>query len=216
MLLLLLPAAQVLAPALAQQPVAAEPPAAAAPCQAGDLHWSAAEGMDYQRDKVELRGIVITECGTAMRVTARKAEASSLSFDDSTWTLTGAVELRTGQGQLAADHATVRFLDGRLREASAHGEPATFEQQLNASESIRGTELTARGHAQTIDYDLAGGEVRLVGEAWLTDGCNETGGERITYNLLRKRVLAEGPEAGASGGRVQGTIRPACKPARTP
>lgn len=190
-------------------PAAGAPAAAAAPlpaCTTGNICLSA-DDTEYRRDRVLLHGIVIYRSDSPLRVEARTAEASSLDFADSTWTLTGEVRVRTEQGELSADSATVHFTASRLGDALASGAPASFEQ-LGDAEGAR----LARGRARQIDYDPVAGEVRLSGEAWLTDGCNETSSERITYDFAQQRVRAQG----AAGARVQGTIRPQCKPARPP
>ena len=177
------------------------------PCGNGNLCFTA-DDTEYRRNRVLLHNIVIYQGGSVLRIEAQSAEASSLDFTDSTWTLDGAVQVRTPQGQLAADHATVRFASSRLGSAIATGSPASFAQQAPADDPTR----AARGHALNIDYDPGAGEVRLQGEAYLTDGCNETSTERIVYDFAQQRVRAQGTTGG--GGRVQGTIRPACRPAR--
>ena len=82
--------------------------------------------------------------------------------------------------------------------AIATGSPASFEQQPPADDPTR----AARGHALSIDYDPVAGEVRLQGEAYLTDGCNETSTERIVYEFAQQRVRAQGSGPGINGGRV--------------
>ncbi len=190
---------------------AAEPqvaPAALPACSNGTICFTA-DDTEYRRNRVLLHNIVIYQGGTVLRIEARSAEASSLDFTDSSWTLEGAVQVRTPQGQLAADRATVHFVASRLGGALATGSPASFEQQPAAGDEAG---RAAHGHAQAIDYDPQAGEVRLSGEAYLTNGCNEINGERIVYEFAQQRVHAQG----AGGGRVQGTIRPECRPARPP
>jgi lipopolysaccharide transport protein LptA len=199
----------------------AEPPAASAAagaganpvCGNGNICFTA-DDTEYRRDRVLLHNIVIYQGGSVLRIEAQTAEASSLDFTDSTWKLDGAVQVRTPQGQLEAAHATVRFAASRLGKALASGSPASFAQQAPADDSTR----AARGHALAIDYDPIAGEVQLQGEAYLTDGCNETSSERITYNFAQQRVRAQGTGPGGSGtgGRVQGTIRPQCRPVHAP
>ncbi len=179
-----------------------EPDAACAP---GNLCFSADGPADYKRDKVVLHDIVVYQGGSPMRVRAQLAEASSLDFNDSTWALSGAVEVRVAQGKLTADNAQVHFLASRLAMARASGTPATFESDSGVS-----------GHAAGIDYDLKAGEIRLRGDAWISrDGCNETRAALFVYNLAQKSVHAQGSETPGASGRVQGTIRQ-CKPARAP
>jgi lipopolysaccharide export system protein LptA len=172
------------------------------------LHWDAAQ-LDYQRGQVVLRDVQITQGATSIQ--ADLAEASGLEFDDSNWKFSGNVRVRMPQGNLAADTATVKFVDSRVSAATVHGSPAVFAGE--AGEVGEGRQA-ARGHAQDIDYDVASDEVRLSGEAWLSDGRNEINGARIVYNVAAQRVQAEG-QAG-SGGRVSGTIRPRTAPTSTP
>ena len=188
-------------------------------CAKGNLRWSADEGVEYRRDQVLLRNVTIYECGSPLRIEAQRAEASTLDFDNSTWTLTGSVQVRLIQGQLAADTAVVLFSDGRLNTATVNGTPASFEQKSALTETNPdnnailpgGVAGSARGRAQTIVYKMAAGEVQFVGAAWLSNGCNEINGPSFTYNLAQKSVKTP-PQKAAGGGRVQGTIRPQCKP----
>ncbi len=174
-----------------------------AACGAGNLCFSASGPADYRRDRVVLHDIVVYQGGSPMRVRAQLAEASSLDFNDSTWALSGAVEVRVAQGKLTADNAKVHFLASRLAMASAFGAPATFESDSGVS-----------GHAASVDYDLKAGEIRLRGDAWITrDGCNETRAALFVYNLAQQSVHAQGSETAGGSGRVQGTIRQ-CKPVR--
>jgi len=196
--------------ALAAGPAQADPQAGSAAaalpaCATGNICFTA-DDTEYRRNRVLLHNIVIYQGGSVLRIGARSAEASSLDFADSTWTLEGAVQVRTLQGQLAADRATVHFVASRLGGAIATGTPANFEQEPAAAEDAS---RAAHGHARTIDYDPQAGEVRLNGEAFLTNGCNEISGERIVYEFALQRVHAQG----AGGARVQGTIRPECRPA---
>ncbi|HLQ11772.1 MAG TPA: LptA/OstA family protein [Steroidobacteraceae bacterium] len=181
-------------------------------CNTGDLCLCVGGGGEYRRDKVLLNQFVIYQGGTPMRIQADHAEASALDFDNSTWTLTGAVSVRLAQGELAAASATVHFVDGKLSTATVSGAPATFEQLAGTVEhpgtAKNPTFGNAHGHAQSIAYDLAGGEVRFTGDAWLSNGCTELSYDTIVYNLVQNSVAAPG----GAGGRVQGIIRPQCKP----
>ena len=184
-------------------------------CAGSDLCLCVSGGGEYRRDKVLLNKFVIYQGSSPLRIQADQAEASTLDFDNSNWTLTGAVSVRLAQGQLAADRAIVHFIAGKLSTATVTGAPATFEQQQGQAGERAGAAKNlsfgaARGHAQSIDYDLAGGEVRFTGDAWLSNGCTELSYDTIVYNLVQNSVAAPGPAGG--GGRVQGIIRPQCKP----
>jgi lipopolysaccharide transport protein LptA len=193
-------------------------PATDASCSKGNLRWSANDGVEYRRDKVLLRDVIVYECGSPLRIEAQRAEASTLDFDNSTWILTGDVKVRLTQGRLAADDSRVQFSDGKLNKATVNGSPASFEQQLEPTGRAGSGPATAagitagnaHGHAHTIIYDAAAGDVQFIGEAWLTNGCNEINGPSFSYNLAQKSVKTPPQQPG--GGRVQGTIRPQCKP----
>ena len=190
------------------------------PCRSGDLRWSADDGVDYRSDKVQLRHVAIYECGSVLRIEAQRADASTLDFDNSTWTLTGEVKVRLTQGQLGADNATVLFHDGKLSTATVHGNPASFAQLLApqpgaaTSQAIASPASTpnAHGHARTIVYNLTPGEVQFIGDAVLSNGCNDINGASFTYNLAQKSVQTPRQQAVTGNARVQGTIKPQCKP----
>jgi lipopolysaccharide export system protein LptA len=164
----------------------------------GDVTLDAASSdVDYRSNTVVFRDIVITQ--GAVRVAAAQARASGLDFEDSTWNFTGAVRITVEGGALRSDDATVRFGANRVSSARIRGAPAEFEQARTGGEM-------ARGRAATIEYDVAAGTVKLIGDAWLSDGRNEIRGQQLTYDVRGQRVQS-GTRPGQSD-RVQITIRP--------
>jgi lipopolysaccharide transport protein LptA len=133
------------------------------------------------------------------RVAATQARATGLDFEDSTWSFTGAVRINVDGGALRSDDATVKFGANRVSSARIRGAPAEFEQAGAGGEM-------ARGRATTIEYDVAAGTVKLIGDAWLSDGRNEIRGQQLTYDVRGQRVQS-GTRPGQSD-RVQITIRP--------
>ncbi|MFT3906077.1 MAG: LptA/OstA family protein [Steroidobacteraceae bacterium] len=193
-----------LLPAQAASPLTSDAP----------LHWSSA-GLDFRDNTVVLPDFELTQAGT--RVTAARAEASGLDFENSKWLLSGGVLITLPEGTLSAETATLQFKDNRIASAQASGSPAQFKATGVTPQAASGTPAGSNGsklsdtlrnttgHSQRIDYDANGGQLRLSGAAWLSDGHNEISGERIMYELATQRVSADG----AGGGqRVQGTIRP--------
>jgi lipopolysaccharide transport protein LptA len=160
------------------------------------LEWNAQGGLSCTPSRCIAHKFVASQ-GT-MRIKADEAEGAGLNVENSHWTLTGNLEITLPQGQLRADRCDVQFDDRRVRSAHCTGNPASFEQPLQAG---RG----ARGRARDIDYDVARDEVQLTGDAWLTDGCNEISTEHMTYNLLTQGVEADSPQGGDQ--RVRGTVR---------
>ncbi len=99
---------------------------------------------------------------------ADHAHATGLNFDNSRWTFDGNVRIDAEQrGNLRSDQAVVEFKDNRIARATVTGKPAEFEQKRADSDQL------ARGHADEIVYDVSDGTVRLIDDAWLTDGQTE-------------------------------------------
>lgn len=137
--------------------------------------------FDYKNSVLVFNDVTIVQGPT--RITAQKAQASGLDFDDSRWEFSGAVRMTLTDGALASDTARVRFAKGEIQSATVTGAPATFEQR-------RETEL-AQGHANRIDYDLDRGTVELAGDAWLSDGRNEITGATLVYSTGSQRVISK-------------------------
>lgn len=119
---------------------------------------------------------------------------TSKNFDDGTWVFRGNVKITTDEGDLASDEAQIKFLRQRLTTAVVNGKPASFEKRLVKTGKL------AQGHADTIDYDVAKGIVRLTKNGWLTDGSYEIHGDSLKYNMLTQTMNAEGSASGPAQG----------------
>lgn len=136
--------------------------------------------FDYQKGVLEFDGITITQ--GEIRITAERAVASGLDFEDSRWEFSGAVRISMPESALASDTARVRFARGEIQSATVTGSPATFEQRRN--------EELAQGRANRIDYDLGRGAVEFAGDAWLSDGRTEITGATLVYSTISQRVVS--------------------------
>ena len=184
-------------------------------CATGNLCLCAADDVEYRRDKVLLNDVVLYQGGSPLLVKAHHAETPSIDFTDSTWNLSGGVVSRLAQGQLAADSAVVHILQGNLSAATFHGTPATFDENpaLTAKAGTAAGITNVHGSANTIEYDSqAGGEVRLIDDVQLNDGCKDIHGSGFIYNLAQKNLKSMEPAAGASRERIHGTFQRGCKP----
>lgn len=153
--------------------------------------------FDYKNSVLVFNDVAIVQ--GAVRITAERAQASGLDFDDSGWEFSGSVRIKLIDGALASDTARVRFAKGEIQSATVTGVPATFEQRHAAE--------LAQGRANRIDYDLSRGTVELAGDAWLSDGRNEITGATLVYSTVTQRVI--------SREQVVITIKPR-EPAATP
>jgi lipopolysaccharide transport protein LptA len=182
-------------------------------CETGNLCLCAADDVEYRSDKVLLNDVVLYQGGSPLLVRAQHAETPSIDFTDSTWNLTGGVTSRLAQGKLEADNAIVHIKKGDLSAATFHGAPATFEESPALTAKPGATVTNVRGSAQTIDYDSqSGGEVRMVGDVQLNDGCKDIHGSGFIYNLTQKSLKSLEPAAGVSRERIRGTFQRGCKP----
>jgi lipopolysaccharide transport protein LptA len=182
-------------------------------CETGNLCLCAADDVEYRADKVLLNDVVLYQGGSPLQVRAQHAETPSIDFTDSTWNLSGGVSSRLVQGKLQADTAVVHIKKGDLSAATFHGKPATFEESPLLTAKPGASVTNVHGSAQTIDYDSqSGGEVRLVDDVQLYDGCKEIHGSGFVYNLEQKSLKSLEPVAGAQRERIRGTFQRGCKP----
>ncbi len=159
-----------------------------------DLDAQSSE-FDRPNNKLVFRGMHITQ-GT-LSIRADVAEATRLDFENSRWLFRGNVEIINQGARAWCDEAELTFLGHELRSALLHGAPARFEQQVAGGQRTE-------GRAGIMDYDVAGGMMRMSVNAWVSDGANEIAGERISYDLRRQYVTAEA----GSGGPVRMKINP--------
>jgi lipopolysaccharide transport protein LptA len=139
--------------------------------------------FDTQNNVLKFEAITITQ--GEVSITAERAVATGLEFQDSNWQFDGSVRIRMSESALASDTARVRFAGGEVASAAVTGNPATFEQ-LRENEH-------AQGRANRIDYDLKRGTIELDGDAWLSDGKTEMTGGRLVYSTANQRVISREP-----------------------
>jgi lipopolysaccharide transport protein LptA len=158
--------------------------------------------LDYKNNNLIFRKVRIAQGN--MSIAADQAQATGLDFDNSRWVFRGNVKIAMDQGLLTSDEADVIFVKKLLSKAVVNGKPAAFEQRLEKTGKL------ARGHADTIDYDVTKGVVHLSKNAWLSDGQNEMRGESLKYNVIAQTISAESPDQGSQ--RVHIIITPPANP----
>jgi lipopolysaccharide export system protein LptA len=154
---------------------------------------------DLRTHHVILYNPVISQAD--LRITAARADATGLDFQNSHWTFTGDVHLSSQlRGNLQSDEAVVEFRDNQIQSAVATGHPAEFEQITSS------TGVFARGHADNIQYAVTAGTIRLTKDAWLKYGDDEITGAVLVYNIKDQKL--EGVSSGRPGERVHIEILP--------
>jgi lipopolysaccharide transport protein LptA len=154
---------------------------------------------DFKTQVMHLKDVTITY--GKMTVRADRALATARDFKNSRWTFAGNVRINADpRGNLRSDEAVVEFEDNQLKRATATGNPAEFDQKRADSDVV------ARGHADTIVYEVGAGTVKLSNDAWITDGRNDIRGPVIVYSLREEHV--EATTSPGTDTRVHVTIAP--------
>ena len=136
------------------------------------------------------------------------ADTATLEFVDhqlNRATITGAPAVLSHSGDASirvdASKAVVLFGDDDLDRITLDGEPAQFEHSVREEQET----VVTRGEAGQLIYDLGADQIRLLGDAWVSQGENEIRGEEIAYDIAAQRVVAGGQ---TNGERVRITITP--------
>lgn len=177
---------------------AAPHPAAAAPQapQPPIVIDAAFSRVDYKTNTVEFKDVDVSQGDT--RVTAKRAYATGVGFENSRWTFEGTVIIvLKPQGTLRSDQAVVQFSNSGIARATATGKPAQFEQlRVDSTYPVR-------GRADQIVYKPEQHSVQLSGGAYVSDGRVEISGPLLVYNIRDEQLQA------VSGGEsVHMTVTP--------
>ncbi len=148
-----------------------------------------------------LSKVSITGCD--MEITADNASSPNFNVDNSSWTLDGNVHIRAIQqgSRINADQAVVKFVNSEIQLITITGKPAEFEQKRPDSDQV------TRGHAGQMVYEAGPGIVRMVDNAWLTDGVGKTLESPALWYDIRKAEMgysSDGKGKTASGNSGEG------------
>jgi lipopolysaccharide transport protein LptA len=145
---------------------------------------SVVANMDEANDTADFTTISITQGNT--RLTADRASATGVGFQNSQWTFAGRVMIISEtRGSLWADRAILEYRDGELAQVTATGSPAHFEERRTDSQRAE------HGQADEITYDAKQGTVRLRGHAHIVDGQNnEITAPMFVYHVRDHRLQA--------------------------
>jgi lipopolysaccharide transport protein LptA len=160
------------------------------------------EEIDGKNKSIFLRKVRIAQGN--MTLTADQGQVNGTgvenAFDNSVWVFKGAVKVTMDQGVLISDEARVTFSNKVLSNAVVTGKPASFQQKIAKTDKI------AHGHADSIEYDVTKGIIRLTKDAFLDNGQFEVHGESLKYDVARQVSSAEASEQGSQ--RVHIIITP--------
>jgi lipopolysaccharide transport protein LptA len=148
------------------------------------------EEIDGKNKSIFLRKVRIAQGN--MTLTADQGQVNGTgvenAFDNSVWVFKGAVKVTMDQGVLISDEARVTFSNKVLSNAVVTGKPASFQQKIAKTDKI------AHGHADSIEYDVTKGIIRLTKDAFLDNGQFEVHGESLKYDVAKQVSSAQGSQ----------------------
>ncbi|MFU8815551.1 MAG: lipopolysaccharide transport periplasmic protein LptA [Pseudomonadales bacterium] len=114
-----------------------------------------------------------------------RADRAQIDRHAQTIVYSGGVQVDQGSMRLLADELTVEYEDQTVVRITAEGAPARYRQELDSDLGL------VQASSRTIVYDTRQEQLRLQGDALLTQGGNEIAGELIRYDMVAGRVDAE-------------------------
>ena len=150
--------------------------------------------FDRKNNRLSFRKLEITQGD--LRIEADEAEATRLDFENSQWEFRGNVVIESPDTTAFCDTARITFNDHQITGAILLGAPARFEQSLPDEEKL------TQGRANELEYDLLASTIKMVDDAWLSDGSNEVSGAKITYDLEREFIIADADDNGPVRMRI--------------
>lgn len=115
---------------------------------------------------------------------------------------TGNVRLESGELKLGGARLMLKQFESGEFEARVDGEPATLDH-AGLSANADGTRPPVSAKAKQLTYDSRNDIVEIVGDAVLTRGTDEIKGDKVRYDVARRRIEA--------AGGVQIVIQPPAK-----
>jgi lipopolysaccharide export system protein LptA len=128
-----------------------------------------------------------------------RADRAQVDRNAQTIVYRGSVQVDQGTLQVRADEMIIEYQDQKVVRITALGEPARYQQELEQEQG------QVRADARRIVYHIQQEQLRLEGDAFLTQGGNEIFGDLIRYDIVAGRVDAEAGEEGP----VRVTVQPA-------
>ncbi len=130
-------------------------------------------------------------------------EADRATLDDARNIVTyeGSVVVTQGTIRIVADRVELHYTGQReLAKAVAVGNPARYRQLPDDSQEY------VKARSRTMEYLTAKNLLYLINEARVTQGSDSVAGQRITYDTVKHRAVAQAGKAAKE--RVTVTIHP--------
>ena len=120
-----------------------------------------------------------------LNINSDGASITDLNNETTVFTFLGNVEIISDIVIIKCDKAVLEFKENELKNARFIGELSSFQQFDNERE------LIASGTAEVFEYDHITNILRMETNAWVNNGSNEVSGNLITYNLVKRNIIAD-------------------------
>ena len=120
-----------------------------------------------------------------LNINSDAASIKDLNNERTVFTFLGNVEIISEIVVIKCDKALLEFKDNELKNAKFVGKFSSF-QQFNEEK-----ELIASGTAEVFQYDHNTNILTMENNAWVNNGSNEVSGNLITYNLVKRSIIAD-------------------------
>ena len=120
-----------------------------------------------------------------LNINSDGASITDLNSETTIFTFLGNVEIISAIVVIECDKAVLEFQNNELKNARFIGELSSFQQFNDKKEVI------AYGTAEVFEYENTSNILRMQTNAWVNNGRNEVSGNLITYNLVKRNIIAD-------------------------
>ena len=120
-----------------------------------------------------------------LNINSDGASITDLNSETTIFTFLGNVEIISAIVVIKCDKAILEFENNELKNARFIGELSSFQQFNDKKEVI------AYGTAEVFEYENTSNILRMQTNAWVNNGSNEVSGNLITYNLVKRNIIAD-------------------------
>ena len=119
-----------------------------------------------------------------LKINSDGANITNLNSKTAIFTFLGNVEIISEIVIIKCDKAVLEFKENKLKDAKFIG-LSSFQQFDDERK------LIASGTAEVFEYDHITNILRMETNAWVKNGSNEVSGNLITYNLVKRNIIAD-------------------------
>ena len=120
-----------------------------------------------------------------LNINSDGASIKDINSGKTVFTFSGNVKIISEIVIIKCDQAILEFEENELINARFIGELSSFQQFDDERE------LIASGAAEVFEYNHNSNILRMKTNAWVDNGSNEVSGNLITYNLVKRNIIAD-------------------------